>query len=59
MNNETELHACLNCGKDEKEIPLVQLSYSGNQAWICPQCLPVLIHHTDQLAEKLTDLKRK
>lgn len=53
MEKETEIHNCLNCGKSETEIPLVNLTYSGKPSWICPQCLPVLIHHIDQLNEKL------
>jgi hypothetical protein len=53
MTKETADHKCFNCGKSEKEVPLVQLSYKGEPSHICPQCLPVLIHHIDQLKEKL------
>jgi hypothetical protein len=53
MNKETETHQCFNCGKTENDIPLVQLIYSGKPSWICPQCLPVLIHHIEQLKDKL------
>ena len=59
MKKETELSQCFNCGKEENEIPLIQLTYSGSTAWICPQCLPVLIHHIDQLTEKLKDIPEK
>jgi hypothetical protein len=59
MKKETENSQCFNCGKDEKEIPLIQLTYSGSTTWICPQCLPVLIHHIDQLTEKLKDIPGK
>jgi DNA-directed RNA polymerase subunit RPC12/RpoP len=59
MNKETENYKCFNCGKDEKEVPLVQLIYSGTPSWICPQCLPVLIHHIDQLTEKLKEIPGK
>ncbi len=45
---------CLNCGRSESVIPLVSLRYDGNQAWICSQCLPVLIHHPQKLAGKLS-----
>ena len=44
---------CLNCRRSETVIPLVSLRYDGNQAWICSQCLPVLIHHPQELAGKL------
>jgi hypothetical protein len=57
MNKELETHKCFNCNKTEKEIPLVQLTYQEKPSWICPQCLPVLIHHIDQLKEKLENLK--
>ena len=53
MKKEIESQKCLNCGKSEKEIPLINLTYSGKPSWICPQCLPVLIHHIDQLTDKL------
>jgi NMD protein affecting ribosome stability and mRNA decay len=47
---------CLSCGKSEEEIPLVLLCYVSREAHVCPQCLPVLIHHTDRLAERLAKL---
>ncbi|MCO6450133.1 MAG: hypothetical protein J5I90_05020 [Caldilineales bacterium] len=52
MNQTTTFH-CLNCDRSEQEIPLVALRYDGSQAWICSQCLPVLIHRPEQLAGKL------
>lgn len=54
--NESKKHppACLSCGKGEDELPLLILRYSGKQIHICPHCLPVLIHHTERLAEKIT-----
>ncbi len=53
MNNGIEL-VCLNCSRSESEIPLVGLSYKGKRNWICSQCLPILIHHSHELAEKLS-----
>lgn len=53
MNNEIEL-VCLNCSKSESEIPLVALSYKGERKWICTQCLPILIHKSHKLADKLS-----
>jgi hypothetical protein len=44
---------CLNCGRADAEVPLVNLQYRGEAAWICPQCLPLLIHHPERLAGKL------
>jgi hypothetical protein len=42
--------ACLFCGRDEHETPLVVLDFRGTQTWICPQHLPILIHDPTQLA---------
>ncbi len=52
--SEVQLHNCLNCDCPETEIPLVALRHAGEQAWICSQCLPVLIHHPQRLAGKLS-----
>lgn len=44
---------CLNCNRTENEIPLVNLSYSNKPAYICSHCLPLLIHHPEQLIGRL------
>lgn len=44
---------CLNCGLSEQEKPLITIKFQGNEIYICPQCLPVLIHKPANLAEKL------
>lgn len=44
---------CLNCGRSAAEIPLLTLDYRGQQYALCPQCLPILIHKPQTLAEKL------
>jgi hypothetical protein len=44
---------CLNCGSSEQERPLVTLKFQGKEFYICPQCLPTLIHQPDQLVDKL------
>ena len=49
---------CLNCERTDKETPLIDLQYASRQVWICPQCLPVLIHHADQLEDKLAALRQ-
>lgn len=53
MDNSKTTCACLNCERSESEIPLVSLRHAGRQAWICSQCLPILIHHPHKLAGKL------
>ncbi|MFA5419258.1 MAG: hypothetical protein WC341_12450 [Bacteroidales bacterium] len=40
---------CVFCKRDEHEVPLVALDFKGNNYWICPQHIPVLIHNPDQL----------
>lgn len=44
---------CLNCGASEQERPLISLKFQDKAMYICPQCLPILIHKPYQLAEKL------
>ena len=53
----TTMH-CFNCNRPETAIPLVNLRYAGKQTWICSQCLPVLIHHPQQLADKLAGAEK-
>ena len=36
-------------------MPLISLSYRETTYYICPQCLPVLIHKPQNLAGKLPD----
>jgi hypothetical protein len=50
--------ACLFCGRDEHETPLVVLDYRGTRRWICPQHLPILIHDPAQLAGMLPGAER-
>ncbi len=51
--SETNTYQCLNCDRPETAIPLISLRYNGNQAWICSQCMPALIHKPHVLAGKL------
>ena len=44
---------CLNCGISAGERPLIALTFQEKQLFICPQCLPVLIHKPYELADKL------
>ena len=49
MSNAT----CLNCGSSEQERPLITIKFQGQDYYVCPQCLPILIHKPDQLVDKL------
>lgn len=44
---------CLNCGTSELERPLITLKFQGQELYICPTCLPVLIHKPYELVDKL------
>ncbi len=44
---------CLNCDRSDADVPLLALRLAGNSLWICPQCLPILIHHPERLQDKL------
>ena len=45
--------ACLNCNASEQEKTLLTIKFQGSEIYICPQCLPVLIHKPANLAGKL------
>ncbi len=49
----SEKKHCLNCNRSEDEIPLVNLVYAGKPAFICSNCMPVLIHEPEKLIGKL------
>jgi hypothetical protein len=51
------MNTCLNCGKTEQEIPLLRMRYQEADIYICPQCLPILIHKPAALAAKLPGLE--
>jgi hypothetical protein len=53
MARENTVCVCLNCQRSETVIPLVALRYDGSQAWICSQCLPILIHQPQRLIGRL------
>ncbi len=40
---------CLNCGRDEQDVPVIAWRYQGRPLWICSDCLPLLIHKREQL----------
>ncbi len=40
---------CLSCERPSDLVPLIRLVYAQNEHWICPQCLPILIHKPERL----------
>ncbi len=53
MSNAT----CLNCGSSETDRPLLTLKFQEKDVYICPECMPILIHKPQQLMGKLPGLK--
>jgi hypothetical protein len=53
MPAETIAPQCVNCERAVAEVPLITLTTRTGTTYICPQCLPVLIHHPQQLLDKL------
>ncbi len=51
------LSKCLNCGVSEQEKPLILLKFQGKDLYICPQCLPTLIHKPYELTNKIPGFK--
>ena len=47
------MHKCLSCSRTENEVPLLVLEFHEATLHICPQCLPVLIHHPEKMEKKL------
>lgn len=47
------MHTCLNCSRSENDAPLIVLTFRGEPLYICPQCLPALIHKPHTLVGKL------
>ena len=43
---------CLNCERNVTEVPLLAISHRDGTAYICPQCLPILIHRPHAFAGK-------
>jgi len=50
-------HACLNCDRTDQQIILLTLTFKGETKHICPQCLPILIHKPQNLADKLPGME--
>ena len=53
MSVETESVKCVSCERTVEEVPLLSLTHRSGTAYICPQCLPILIHEPRQLLSKL------
>ena len=53
MPAEEKIAHCVSCERTVEEVPLLNVTHRGGGAYICPQCLPILIHDPHQLLSKL------
>ncbi|RMF93513.1 MAG: hypothetical protein D6736_01655 [Nitrospinota bacterium] len=44
---------CFHCHRSSTDFPLIHLLYRGQELWICPQCLPSLIHQPEIVRDSL------
>ncbi len=44
---------CFQCKRSSEEAPLIQLTYQDRYSWVCPQCMPALIHKPESVIEAL------
>ena len=40
----TDHPQCMFCSATQEKIPLISLRYQGGEAFVCPRCLPRLVH---------------
>jgi hypothetical protein len=46
----SDVDSCLACQRGAEEIPLIHLTFRGQEYRICPQHLPILIHDPQRLS---------
>jgi hypothetical protein len=44
---------CIVCDVSNQQVPLIKMDYRDEKVYVCPQHMPVLIHHPEQLVGKL------
>jgi hypothetical protein len=44
---------CIVCESSSQQVPLIKMNYRDEKVYVCPQHLPVFIHHPEQLVGKL------
>jgi hypothetical protein len=47
------IKTCINCNRSEEEVPLISFTFREKSYFVCPGCLPILIHEPHLLADKL------
>jgi hypothetical protein len=48
---------CIVCERSDEKVPLLHLTFKDEPKYICPQCLPQLIHKPQALTEKLPGME--
>jgi hypothetical protein len=48
---------CLNCNRTDAQVPLITLTFKDQTYYICPQCLPNLIHKPQVLTDVLPGIE--
>ena len=51
MPAEMNIAQCVYCERTVEDVPLLNLTHRHGTAYICPQCLPILIHQPQQLLD--------
>jgi hypothetical protein len=49
---------CLKCQKRDQETPLLQMWFQSREVYICPHCLPELIHKPAAFAQELPGVEK-
>lgn len=44
---------CLHCEQDSNAVPLLKMEFRGQDYWICPKHVPLLIHKPEELVGQL------
>lgn len=57
MEDTRAAMTCVNCQRSVEQVPLLSLAHRNGPAYICPQCLPVLIHNPHLLTGKLSGVE--
>ena len=50
---------CIYCNQSDQKVPLLSFTFHGSPYWICPEHLPILIHHPAQLAGSLPGVEQQ
>lgn len=54
MSDSQAVPQCLNCRRPVQQVPLLTLTHRDGVSYICPQCLPTLIHEPQALVGRLS-----